>query len=133
MTALQPINSDWTKEITMTRETLTDTLLPTTGLITIFFFYRKVYYHFKFLALHYPKLKDKSILNLLFSPMTLLEHFYVIIPIFIKSDRKKEEEELNLETKIVNSTRMFWIMFGLIIVMGLILNWDHFQSDGSYQ
>jgi len=105
----------------MTRETLASILPPILILTAIFFFYRKVYYHFKFLRLHYQKLKDKSILDLLFDPLTLLEHFYIMIPIFIKSDRKKKGEELRLETKIVNSTRTFWIIFGLSLVIGMIL------------
>jgi hypothetical protein len=111
----------------MTRETLTDILLPTFGFIAVFFFYRKVYYHFKFLGLHYPKLKKKPILDLIFEPLTILEHFYIIIPIFIKSDRKKEGEELRLETKIVNSLKIFWIMFGLILLLGLVLNSNRFN------
>ena len=105
----------------MTREALTNILPPILILTAMFFFYRKVYYHFKFLGLHDQKLKDKSILGLLFNPLTLLEHFYILIPIFIKSDRKKKGDELILETKIENSIRSFWILFVLTLVIGIML------------
>src|SRR4051794_12122277 len=102
-------------------EIITAYLIPTLILVTIYFFYRKVYFHFKFLGLHYPKLKDKQILNLIFEPFTLLEHIYIFIPIFIKSERKKAGEELILETKTSRSLSIFWIMFGTTMLVTLIL------------
>jgi hypothetical protein len=97
-------------------------LLPVLILITVFFFYRKVYFHYKFLGLHYPKLKDKSILDLLFEPFTFLEFFYIIIPIFIKSERKKEGEELKLETLTARSLTMFYIMLATTMALAVVLD-----------
>lgn len=96
---------------------LLDILGPVLVLLTMFFYYRKIYYHFKFIGLHHPRLKDKSITILLFEPMIILEHLYILIPIFIKSGLKKEGKEKELETRISNSTMTFWILFGLTLLL----------------
>ncbi|MGH9954285.1 MAG: hypothetical protein ACRD39_01315, partial [Nitrososphaeraceae archaeon] len=75
-------------------QTLFDFLGPSLVLTTLFFFYRKVYYHLKFIRLHSPELKTSSMTGMILDPYTILGHIYVLIPIFIKSDRKKEGEEL---------------------------------------
>ena len=104
-----------------TLQTIFDVLGPILVLTTLFFFYRKVYYHLRFIMLKTPELNSRTILEIIINPFTLLRHFYVLIPIFIKSDRKKEGEELHLESKIGNSLRTFWILFGLTIIVLTIL------------
>lgn len=97
-------------------QTLVDFLGPVLVLATLFFFYRKVYYHLKYVRLHSPELKSRSMTGLILDPYTILGHIYVLIPIFIKSDRKKEGEELMLESKTARSLLIFWVMFGLTII-----------------
>jgi hypothetical protein len=92
--------------------TITQFIVLASALVVVYFFYRKVYFHWKFLGLHYPRLKNKPILNLILEPLTLLEHIYILIPIFIRSERRKDGEELRLEKETVRSLTMFWIMFG---------------------
>lgn len=103
-------------------QTLVDFLGPALVLTTLFFFYRKVYYHLKFIRLHSPERKRKSMTGLILDPYTILGHIYVLIPIFIKSDRKKEGEELMLESKTARSLLIFWVMFGLTIILLSILS-----------
>ena len=103
-------------------QTLVDFLGPALVLATLFFFYRKAYYHLKYVRLHSPELKSKSMTGLILDPYTILGHIYVLIPIFIKSDRKKEGEELMLESKTARSLLIFWVMFGLTITLLGILS-----------
>ena len=59
--------------------------------------------------------------GLILNPYTMLGHIYVLIPIFIKSDKKNEGEELMLESKTARSLLIFWLMFGLTIILLIIL------------
>lgn len=102
-------------------QTLFDFLGPSLVLLSLFFFYRKVYYHLKLIRLHSPEIKSRSMTGLILDPYTFLGHIYVLIPIFIKSDRKKEGEELMLESKTARSLLIFWVMFGLtIFLLGIL-------------
>src|SRR5687768_14222582 len=102
-------------------QTVVDFLGPALVLTTLFFFYQKAYYHLKYIRLHSPELKSRSMTGLIVDPYTILRHIYVLIPIFIKSDKKKKGEELILESKTARSLLMFWLMFGLTIVLSMIL------------
>ncbi|MEP2771074.1 MAG: hypothetical protein ABJH05_02920 [Fulvivirga sp.] len=104
-----------------TLQTVFDFLGPILISTTLFFFYRKIYYHLKFIRLNTPTLHDRTMFGIITNPLTILEHFYVLIPIFIKSEKKKEGEELNLESKIGNSLKTFWILFLLTLILLTIL------------
>ena len=102
-------------------QSIFDSLGPILVVTTLFFFYRKVYYHLRFIRLKSPELQGRTMLEIIVNPFTILAHFYVLIPIFIKSDRRKEGEELHLESKIGNSLRTFWILFGMMILVLTVL------------
>ena len=72
------------------------------------------------MGLNNERIQKKSILELFFNPILWLELIVIFIPVFIKSQRKKEGQELILETKIVHSVRMCWILFGLIILLPFV-------------
>jgi hypothetical protein len=94
---------------------------PLLVLTTLFFFYRKVYYHLMFIRLKSAELQSRTMLEIIVNPITIIGHIYVLIPIFIKFERRKEGEELYLESKISNSLRTFWILFGVSIFIMTIL------------
>ncbi len=94
---------------------------PLLILTTLFFFYRKVYYHLMFIRLKSTELKGRTMLGIMVNPFTIIRHFYVLIPIFIKSERRKDGKELNLESKVNNSLKIFWLLFGVSILILTIL------------
>jgi hypothetical protein len=53
----------------------------------------------------------------LFDPFQL---FLICLPFFIKYQKKKETEEIQLECKIERDIRWFWILFAVLLFIGLI-------------
>jgi hypothetical protein len=61
------------------------------------FFSKKLYFHLEFLKMHDKQFKELSLLDVFINPLLFLEVFYIFIPVFIKSERRKEGWELYLK------------------------------------
>ena len=80
------------------------------------FFSKKLYFHLEFLKMHDKKFKELSLLDVFINPLLFLEVFYIFIPVFIKSGRRKEGRELFLETKIAKCILVFWLSLASLVV-----------------
>ena len=86
-----------------------------------FFLIRKLYFHFEFVKLHDRKLAEESLVDVFINPFLCIQLLYIFIPIFIKSERKKERKELDLERKIGTSIVAFWLSLLLTILTAVTL------------
>jgi hypothetical protein len=86
-----------------------------------YFHLRKLHFHLEFVKHHDAKLAGQSLLDVFINPFLFFQVFYIFIPIFIKSERKKEGKGLDLETKVGKSLLAFWVSFVITILVAGIL------------
>jgi hypothetical protein len=96
-------------------------ILSLPALAMAFFHFRKLYFHLEFAKLHDTRLREETLIDVFINPFVFFQVFYIFIPIFIKSPRKKAGRELELETKIGNSLTGFWTSLALTILTGGIM------------
>jgi len=103
-------------------QTIFGTIMFLSVVVAIIAFYCKIYFHFKLLRFRNDALREYSFLTFILFPFLFIKHLWIIYPVYFRNNERQENQEIILEKKIINSLKIFWVFFLLLILATLIFD-----------